>query len=472
MRFVISFLAMVVFILSWAFLFASVWASVKASSPAHSVSTASILSFGGLLIAMAFAFFLEGVQQAANSSKSVDGDVVAKVSANPTLALSIGAIKEKYEAFSAARQFLSVVTILYLKTLIENLVPVGFVKDFSVAHHTVSLGNILRNDFLQFACAASIIAWSLQLLPKRIARLDPIGFMQPLRLRLGTILQKLGEGLEVPVDFSMWILRKLPLGISGLEAKYPLSSNAVVSELSNRIGYVASEVSIRFVIDDRTKILHQATIQTAHQGRAEGQDIGSIRYIFSTMGMWSVPPVTSRCTKNGVRTNTETTWVRREEMVTSMFEFVDEHTEADPEEGTDSEPELNAALTGAKHTKVNVEASFSEALNTHRDRLEKTMIEMVLEEALPEPWELKRREFVFTVSVPVRKLNILVSTTHANAPTACRIDYLPFGAGTEEVIEKFSQLEQNELLEGETFGSKVQIENPLFGSQFTLRASA
>ncbi|MEE4208696.1 MAG: hypothetical protein V2I43_05470 [Parvularcula sp.] len=246
----------------------------------------AILSALGVIFFAILCYWLEGVQQAANSAKDIDADVIASRSSRKKYLPELQKISEFYEEMSAARQIFSVFTILLLKESISQL-PVNDISKFAW---------ILRSGTAEFISAAAVTAWALQLYPKRIARQDPLGYLGGWNIKLATILYWIGsKGVSQPIYILDRVSRFLTQQEPRKARRLPMSAQKVLEEFTIRSGYKIRSMEVDVIFSDVIHIRTRSIYVFFDQNDRDLSPINKIVHRFAVKGYWTLNDIIRKC---------------------------------------------------------------------------------------------------------------------------------------------------------------------------------
>ena len=464
------------------------------------ISYSVILPLLVFLVSMFFCWYLEGVQQAANTANTIDDDVVEKLVGSGARLERIRQIREGYEAFSSARQLSSIVAIFSFKDSLAKLTPPNYsfstlcswVPNSSIA--CLDVGALLSVSWLQFVAAAAFTAWMLQLLPKRIARLDPIQYLSGLRLLFAGLVLRLGRiGLAAPTIATTHLVGKVLRPVPYRPARYPVSNLGILDELAKRLGYYAESLEIRVQFGDAINVIERVNYGLRQPDENEFVSLNKFVHRTNLTGRWSFENVIVTLSEE-VGWSTDTSTRRITDYRTSQLKssnvstieredvYANQGAEDDVEnlEGDDDATIARIkARTGRSFTRVKSEVALDQPISSESHpnfaiKLETQLIGStsgVGEDISPND-ESFQEAVSFLISIPVKHLRVVVcSMSEHIQPTGTLLKLVDvFEQESEERID-FTVLETEQLESGEVRGQYIDVRVPFIGSEVTVKTT-
>lgn len=469
-------------------LFVAMAVYMSLTSSVGAILYSSLLPSAGFVIAVSLVYYLEGVQQAANTAKSIDDDVVMLEVGDQKEAEKIILLKREYEKFSSARQVLSIISILFLKESLAEIIPetykVAWLCDSNLGGFgCVDFSKILIDDRLQFIAAAGFTAWVLQLYPKRIARLDPISYLTGARLYFAGLVRHLGQAdFDGPTLLLHRMSKRLFRSIPSEEARYSISSMGILDELGKRLGYYAESMEVRIQIGEMTRLRESVVYKISDNPRNREVELNSITHRTNLTGQWIFEDSDVRNNKN-IRTTTEVSTRNindyRTEPVRSSGQSESDDDEVDDvvEEMTDEERiAFFKEMTGRSFTRIKSTSTFNRSVShaSHPDLSIELATDVILIGSLSprdnRDDRIAKVGFQFLVSVPVKSLRVVVTSTKESiVPTGLELRVHDVFEQSDEPTIKFKPLDKSLLHNEEFAGSYIELNVPYLGSEIEIK---
>ncbi|EEE37488.1 hypothetical protein RKLH11_1324 [Rhodobacteraceae bacterium KLH11] len=259
-----------------------------------------------LVIAAIFVGKLEGVQQASNSIQALDKDVYTEIASSKKWVQTYERIKKHYDDLSTARQLVSILAILSFKEILTSFDHglqeftvwcTNFNSDWIsvptlIKQHCDRVEYTLLNGTANFVASAAIIAWALQLLPKKVARFDPVRHLKGLNLILVRVLLWGGKsGIGHPVDLMMWFYRLINRKLPSSQVRFPPSKSGVLDALAKKRGYSIEKMIVRLRFFEERVVLKEEITFRYHRSHyrkdTEANELVYITDIANSYGGWS-----------------------------------------------------------------------------------------------------------------------------------------------------------------------------------------
>ena len=419
-----------------------------------------------MILSMIFCYFLEGTQQAANTSKSIQSDIIDDEVTNEIARDHIKQIlkEREYEQLSSARQFLSIFFILALKSLIDAALPDGFTYPVNLVSYNLDIGTLINNPALTFISTALFIATALQLLPKRVARIKALSFFTRAPLFFLRSLKQIGRlGVEKPVDFLLSAREKIT-GEQIVGKRYGVSRTKVIEELGEKFGYIIEDVHLRFVIGEDVELHETATlkIKNSMEGIAQKGRRTSLLYSTSLSGDWTVFSSDSDVTHSNRRT-----------YVTDIEEFLKEIPESkhaqywDRKEEHDDE-EDDEEVT--RRTKIVTSLNFSgpKELPNPGDTV-KFVRKIFFNEYQDEAQTPQVHTFRLGLEAPSLRLRVTIASKRDVLPSNTSLEYSNLIGEVEFTTTEFSRDHNIANDAGEKYAVSGEMYLPYYGNTIELQ---
>ncbi|MEP3346334.1 MAG: hypothetical protein ABJN34_14880 [Litoreibacter sp.] len=427
-----------------------------------------------------FAFTLEGVQQAVNSSRKIGEDVIDSESERSDLAQNVKILTKNYEVFSAARQFLSILSILLFKTILDAQIPTeakyvlfrGNDLEFDIAE-------LLRNQMLTLVCSASIIAWILQLLPKRIASNNPISFLSPWKIAVGKALLTLGAfGLERPTYWVLFLINKAFKKIPLEEKILKVSTYERVLEVAKQQGILVKKRDIRIVVGKRVKVFEKIIFEVLPEFVQIKSNKAVAQCNFVADGYWTLGEAQGWANESHVPT-----FVRHSETRSKTITFYAEDGNFFSRDDTSDDLEEQIPEQGIELETESAESPWRQAtvfnsilkINPAMISANHTGIELTLEaEYIQVPDEntstdaVQHRLFEFSVIDPTSEIQVSICSERAPGPVHAEITINDsYGVESNSKL-LFQPIEKENLQDRETEGVTVSYSRPFLDAKILL----
>jgi hypothetical protein len=451
---------------------------LKDSSPS-SIDPPSV-GYAFLTILLFFAVYnLEGIQQAANSTSELDESVVQQVTRSERVTKAIYFDRTDYDQLSAARQLMSVLAILATKGLLNKLAapPISPIS----SPFLTGVAEYLQSPTLQFLSAAIFIAVYLQLLPKRLAKADPILYFNRLRRFTARALKMIGNsGLDRPVDRAS-IVMSLMTGKSNARAEYPLSNRKVLQELGKRNGFYVEHLRVRFhIAKDKIMATEEAIYRISDKKPNFRSLISGITHRITLGGTWYPEKMNSSVDGEAV-TSHKVEYTQRHETTHAFFDNSLEAPEPDPELDYDEENDGIIKIAGweplkseeppAIFTQLSVHAKFTKPISRQQrpDALISISTKLIYSDFIPgRDSDYQTRSFQISVQVPIEKLSIVITTSGDEPPKDVKLTVRDIFDWPDQTVRDFEILDRDQLQSSEKHGILIRHMLPNVGNRLSI----